>query len=811
MNVKRIYRGVAVVIFVFLFIAGGLFTARAQEGDAVDGTLSCPELESLKKRKAQIGGFAFTSTLGWMANRLDQDANAESVMKKEYKEGEASGGEIVNYSKLVNLPLDSAGNLAMNPYICWGETCGTLSQDNQPPRSDYSLDGVLLDPPEGSRRSANQAFAELDFANAIPMCLDTDFENTEVFKPCDQLRNDQKEDKKTADYCVYPLKGWMKFLGLGSNGWTRLSTRLKSNSVPVPVRKADGSIVAPDSFRQWSNWPRVNCLDPGALAANRQSLIAYYQQYGQQLQLGNLLDAGIDKMINAACTRGVMYDPRLKEFRGWAWNPVLEWVSFAGSTLYGTREWKNPYWCAGAACTTVHYNLDVGRSRWNTTYLGVWVKGLGGSFFARKGFSGVNAPPGEFNTDYLLVTGRSQPAQDKQEQSDIGAWEGRCDDPLAARREKCGALADTLEEKRKKKTTISPNEIFDLSGPRQSERANRSAIKRGSLGVLDTSALFPNKNPDGTNVSGEHTNKAGKQIVPIVNEHGIWRTAGNINALPLENKIYYYEGDLIIGGDNDRARRIVTSGALSAGTVVVKGNLIIKRPIQYESVTQVNDFKKLPSIAWVVLGHQQNGISSPTATISDADWQKGGNIVVDSCMPSLESREAQIGTNGNHVYDRTFTRDADGKPIYRNGADNIFVTNVLAGQNPATVAGAFFAEQSFVTGHGRGGDANEECNNLMLKFKTTVEKKKVDGEGYPVLDSEGNPVMELVDETDAQASRVFYDAPLELRGIVVAKQIAFERTYRGVNRGSETILNTGRLLLNPPPGITEFARSLPLW
>ncbi|MEK7122223.1 MAG: hypothetical protein AAB855_00030, partial [Patescibacteria group bacterium] len=617
MNVKRIQKISAVVFFVFFFIVGGLFTARAQEDPAGDGTLSCPELDSLKKREAQIGGFAFTSTLGWMANRLDQDENnAESVKKEGYKEGEKTGGEIVNYSKLINLPLDSNGNPTMNPYICWGETCGDVPVDVN---NEYVLDGALRDPPEGSYRRGAKAFAELDFTNAVPMCQDTDIENTEVFKPCDQLRDDQKEDLKTADYCVYPLKGWMKFLGLGSDGWTRLSTRLKSDSVPVPVRKADGSIVAPDSFRQWSNWPRVNCLDPSALAANRQVLQTYYQQFGEQLQLGNLEDGGIDKMITAACSRGVAYDPRLKEFRGWAWNPILEWVSFAGSTLYGTREWKNPYWCAGAACATVHYNLDADRSRWNTTYLGVWVKGLGGSFFARKGFSGINPPPGEFNTDYLLVTGRSQSVQGKQKQSDIENWEARCDDEIASKRTSCVALAKSLEEKRKTLKEVNPpaEEIFDLSGPRQSERANRSAIKRGSLGVLDTATLFPDKNPDGSNVTSPHTNKAGKAIVPITNEHGIWRTAGNINALALENKIYYYEGDLIIGGDDDRAKRIVTSGAQAAGTIVVKGNVIIKRPIQYESVTQVNDFKKLPSLAWVVLANQQNGVPSPTSAISD--------------------------------------------------------------------------------------------------------------------------------------------------------------------------------------------------
>ena len=799
MNVKKVTQLTAVVVFVFFLTGTGLFDVRAadDELDLLYG--KCPEFENLEKREAQIGGNAWNYYTQWIYNQFTTDTGSEGVKKKKKDSTEGTAGnEIVGWSR-PQWP-DSHMEDPEHGLVCWGQTCEDLGA-GLPPVSTYdTLDrATFIDPHTNS-------FAELDFDNREPICQEYTLlpdgkrgpprlvhdavanRDEPVYKPCAEISNEEERGPNPA-YCVYPLKGWMKIRGLGDDGWTRLSGRITGNAVPQEQRDADGKIIDPGTFGIWEHWKRngqhLNCSDDSVFNANKR-----------------------------ACSYRVVYDPNKKEFYGWAWNPLLEWISFSGSTLFDTRAWKNRTWCDGPSCTEVSYNVASKRSRWNTAYLGVWVKGLGGNLFGGKGFSGVNAPPGEFNTDYLLVTGRAV-QDEKARQGALDTWEGQCDDPILGDRQQCAAIAAEFKNKREKGEQIPGEEIFDLAFPTRSERDDRAAIKRGSLGTLDTAALFPKKGPDGVNIPTEHVNDYGYTVVPIDEEEDIWTTQ-NMNANPLNRKIYYYEGDLVIGADDDRVKRILISGQHAAGTVVVKGNLIIKRPLEYERVTPVSNTQAIPSLAWVVLEHEQSGAQSPVETISDTDWKKGGNVVIDSCLPFNETFEARGTGTSETIYDQTFT-SVGGVTIYTNEFDAGVVSAILQNQQVATVAGSFFAEHQVVTGHGHGGGdgGSGECANVKIRYQTSTEQTKRDAEGNPLFDENGNEVKELAPERDDQGQpmirEIFYDTPLEIRGIVVARNISFERTYRGVNRGSETVVNSGRLLINPPPGIAEFARSLPLW
>jgi hypothetical protein len=53
---------------------------------------------------------------------------------------------------------------------------------------------------------------------------------------------------------------------------------------------------------------------------------------------------------------------------------------------------------------------------------------------------------------------------------------------------------------------------------------------------------------------------------------------------------------------------------------------------------------------------------------------------------------------------------------------------------------------------------------------------------------------------------------LTVHGIMMAKKFKFQRAYASVlNEPAEKVIYDGRLLVNPPPGLADFAKGLPIW
>lgn len=835
MNVKRATL-IGVVAFFVFFANDSSLRAEQASGSYRD---NCPEFEIMKNRPASIGGNAWNYRTQWIYNRFSgNDSNGQpyGVYKKGEKRDEpnrAEGNEIYGWS-LPQWP-DSFMEDPEHGRICWGETCEETNE-GKPVKTGYdALDTqTFLD-------SRNDSFAKLDFDNREPFCHEVDASGNAqysgsgdsrepVYKPCDEMQNKEKyeekhDGKKIPAYCLYPLKGWMKIRGLHNedevgHGWTRLSGRIVGDNVPKELWE-NGKISDPGTFGSWENWKRDS--SGNFSSAGRHLNCASNDPQDPYGFLRN----------KNACSYRVLYNPQKKEFYGWAWNPLVEWIWFSGSTLYDTREWDNKTWCDGPSCTEVNYDQGAKRSRWNTAYLGVWVKGIGGNLFGRKGFSGINPPPGEFNTDYLLITGRYTPSDDpsKKKQAGVDTWEGTCDDPRRASRSGCPPLADIFEQKRRKRETITSKEIFDISPPSASQRVNRSAIKRGTLGSLNADALFP-KLPQQVGLAIR--NVYGNNVKVITNESGIitFTNAGGNDSVRLDGTVYYYDGDLVIGADTDRKKwTILNTNTESAnGTVVVRGNLIIKRPIEYDQqpLVPITNFRQLASLSWVVLKRdtplpatdpRSNPPASVTGILTD-DWRAGGNIVIDPCMPAhIHSKEGMGTGNPDYEYNRMleYKKAANGDEVIENGKKVLVpkssdefaaVSAFFENQQFTVVSGSFFAENIFATGQGKGGPtAGTECQNLKIKYRTSTEESVLVG-GRLTFDRQGNEIKEI---KHTPVQELYYDLPLEIRGVVVAKKMLLQRVYRGVNRGSETIVNTGRALVNPPPGIAEFARALPLW
>lgn len=80
---------------------------------------------------------------------------------------------------------------------------------------------------------------------------------------------------------------------------------------------------------------------------------------------------------------------------------------------------------------------------------------------------------------------------------------------------------------------------------------------------------------------------------------------------------------------------------------------------------------------------------------------------------------------------------------------------------------------------------------------------------FMALGQEGcvGPVCGLIDT----AAFALPDKPLEVSGLMIARQFAFSRQYLSPSKGAERIIYDGRILANIPPGLEDFAPALPIW
>ncbi len=75
-----------------------------------------------------------------------------------------------------------------------------------------------------------------------------------------------------------------------------------------------------------------------------------------------------------------------------------------------------------------------------------------------------------------------------------------------------------------------------------------------------------------------------------------------------------------------------------------------------------------------------------------------------------------------------------------------------------------------------------------------------DGADYPKYTANGCGVVFSGDSAN----------PLTIDGLLIAKAFDFRRNYADINQGAEKIVYDGRLIANPPPGLSGFSEGLPV-
>lgn len=158
--------------------------------------------------------------------------------------------------------------------------------------------------------------------------------------------------------------------------------------------------------------------------------------------------------------------------------------------------------------------------------------------------------------------------------------------------------------------------------------------------------------------------------------------------------------------------------------------------------------------------YDETALSAPPLTrLASVAWialkdekGNGGDIIIDDCIP----------------------------PFLRPDNKGYFTS--------VPVDGLFFAQGTIKTGNGDG----KKCIQTIDTTPGLDDAKKTEYK---------NAFRSAISEIDI---------PIRVEGAMIANTFSFDRVYGGYDQGSEDINDSGRHYSNPPPGIADVVRSLPV-
>ena len=311
------------------------------------------------------------------------------------------------------------------------------------------------------------------------------------------------------------------------------------------------------------------------------------------------------------------------------------------------------------------YDQDQGTSKWKTQYIGAWLKTTGGTIASREGFDAGDPPPENLkNAEFLILSGKSM-AGPQPEDGAIRNFVSKCERELNDKKtcKNFGIGVNPLQRIRSGALTLGKVEKIEITLTRGSESTPTKRKRLQTKGAfIDIDALTTGPATESTK-SDLKKNQFGKKVQkhtnvvtpnPPFESTPEGRLYNDLRDGRLGGIVTVINGDLVIGNTADGweiANGTVDSSnkPISGGrTIVVKGNLIIKRPITYQSQTAVmTNLKQLASIGWIVL-EKDSPAASPDrpSDIPLADWNKGGNIVIDDCIPPSNSVKGYAEISG---------------------------------------------------------------------------------------------------------------------------------------------------------------------
>ncbi|MBI4239784.1 hypothetical protein HY620_02270 [Candidatus Uhrbacteria bacterium] len=824
MFVRKIVPGISVIaLAAFLAVAFSFSRAASSDFVFIGGTAWNPNTgwmfqvpTKVKDYVAKVHGVKKCNRATCVDDRSTEDASDDT----EYSLGDVSGW---SWSDVYG-------------WICWGATC------KDPVLADTAKFGSQLAPPGNVEPFAKVSACE-----------------------CDKIENCPEEkiklvngDIKTVKRKLCPTSGWMKIISLKDNGWIRLSH-----------------------------------LNPPS---------------------GNSYE--------------VKYDDLRREFRGWAWNGTLGWVSFSGKTLYETRRAppcpRGTRICKGFDIDGREYRACKAKCEQNTeTELGCqgdqqapWnYKGC------LEGLTCEQSPTDTVDSGYLCresATDTSAPAVGSTFTTGR-ACDPYCDKSVDLKKDDPSSLWKTAflgtriltqggsiygktitdaQADYKQDEKNAAREFTMLKSIKDKDDASGKVVRlKSNLGILDIQSLT-------TKSTNDYLDKAKNKYrqtvyVPGASENPEAALFNFLRDSRTGGQVFFHDGDLTIGALYDPQKGsehwmvsngIIVNGKAMSGarTVVIHGNLTIKAPIVYEHTT-VTSAKQLASLAWIVYKNPSSKDGggtvsvdtctspSPYATEFDYFTELSGVFIAentisfgkgegkeckeafDTALANFKKEAAAKKVAGRAAWaraskckdlwkskadmkercDKAVAKDEEAKSIAEDGEESAQAKRAAYdAAYQVFLSACWEVDKNDPTK--KNFKATKPCiarQEALTKQRAEVEKKEKEAAQkrdeandaisayltYCSLDSDHKDVCEKAKKDFLSAVRLEFlaskhqelssqfdqDLPVRVNGALFARKIDFKRVYAGVKGGSEIIRNDGRMLVNTPPGLEDFLRSLP--
>lgn len=176
----------------------------------------------------------------------------------------------------------------------------------------------------------------------------------------------------------------------------------------------------------------------------------------------------------------------------------------------------------------------------------------------------------------------------------------------------------------------------------------------------------------------------------------------------------------------------------------------------------------------------------------------------------------------SHPLFRTSNWNLGGKIWYYPNSDMIFYNNNVV-KNATTGSGAGIIISKSVKFQGGGLTYDSVKPDTVKKLASLLWIVSDNVDIYPTISSLAgsyvagisNPAKGVFDTCFTTNLNECKDYGLTVNGIVMARELKFNRSYYGdptqdiITTYAERIVNDGRLLANPPPGIEDFSQALP--
>ncbi len=476
------------------------------------------------------------------------------------------------------------------------------------------------------------------------------------------------------------------------------------------------------------------------------------------------------------------------------------------------------HFAGGTATTPPPYGMGfISLSEQSPEVLFPYLSAEGGDVFSRSVRTAFPPPAGKFNASYLVHV-RNAGVGDLSTR-----FRSRCTDPASCR-------------------VVN----YDLEVPQDPTSDTPYSFR---LGRFDFQGLM-------MRTAGNTTNQYGHEVVRYGELNALPGTLGNpaVESDPLLGKVHVVVPASLTYSINSPIQfKNGEAGESGAGTIIVRGNLQVNENVSYEAASPAAR-SQLASTVWIVLG---DVIVDPDVTdlagtfivlgrrgVAVRGVCVGGGAAGKACRDSNQCSggtcqsviKVGVCSGGTNPLNTTKQMQACGSDADCGGNGETCISNGLC-VNPgalplACMSGCTGGQQCIPVITSSGNQcvsARSVCvggtnpGTICTKYTDCTGGGTCSGigclsEDSCTIDEVCRPKCQLKDAAgnlQPDCGRFLSGAgsaySLTLSGSIFARQFKLERTYVDpVDRSpAERFVADGRLQLNPPPGMADFAKGLP--